>query len=423
MKGRLWEPFHIGRMDIKNRLVMAPMVTRYGSDDGFVTERSRDYYEARAKGGVGLVIVEATHVHRHGRYILNQLSLSDDRFIPGMRQLVEAVHRHGTKIAAQLHHGGREARSEFHGMPPAAPSPLAGFAGEVPSELSIDEITEIVGYFADAAVRAREAGFDGIELHGAHGYLIDQFLSPASNKRSDEYGGSLEHRTRFLLEVIEATKDAVGDDFPVWVRLNACEFGVEGETLEDGEKTAQMAEQAGMAAVHVSAWGPDAPFNITTATFKPAIMTDLAQGIKQVVNIPVIAVGRITPEVAEGIIEEGKADLIAIGKALLADPELPAKMGQGNFNDIKPCIICMGCIDSLRTPGVVGIRCSTTPALSRESELAISPVQKRKCVLVVGGGPSGMEAARVAALRGHEVTLWEKDIKLGGWEDSLSRQP
>ena len=402
-------------MELRNRIVMPPMVTRYGTEDGYVTERTKNYYEARARGGAALLIVEATYVHPQGRAFENQLGISNDKFITGMSQLVQVVHQRGAKIAIELHHGGREAKSALSGMQPVAPSPLAGMVGEIPRELTVDEVAEIIALFAEAALRAKKAGFDGVELHGAHSYLIDQFLSPSSNKRQDIYGGSLRNRTRFMVEVIEAVRDAVGEDYPVWCRINGKEYGkVDGTTLEDAQETARIAQNAGCDAIHVSAYGPKTPTNLTTATFTPAVIEDLAEGIKQAVTVPVIAVGRITPEAGERILEEGKADLIAIGKALLADPELPSKAASGRLEDITPCIVCMECRDDLRSTEVVGIRCSVNAALGREKECRILPAEKSRKVLVVGGGPAGMEAARVAALRGHKVTLWEKEPRLGG---------
>jgi 2,4-dienoyl-CoA reductase-like NADH-dependent reductase (Old Yellow Enzyme family)/thioredoxin reductase len=414
MSGKFWEPFRIGRMELKNRVVMPPMVTRYAADDGSVTERTKNYYEARARGGAGLIIVEATYVHRQGWAFLNQIGISDDKFIPGLKGLVDVVHRHGAKIAIQLHHGGREAKSTVNGLQPVSASPLPGMGGETPREMTVDEIAETVAYFADAALRAKTAGFDGVELHGAHGYLIDQFLSPNSNKRTDEYGGSVRNRARFFLEIIADVKEAVGDDYPVWCRMDGKEYGVEGITLEDAKKTARLVEEAGLEAIHVSSWGPASPVNRTTATFTPAVIEDLAAGIKKAVSIPVIAVGRITPEDAERILQAGKADLIAIGKAMLADAEWTNKVAAGRTDDITPCIICNGCRDDLRNPKLVGIRCSANATLGREKESEITPADKPKKVLVAGGGPAGMEAARVASLRGHKVMLWEKESHLGG---------
>ncbi|MQY81311.1 MAG: hypothetical protein GH158_03620, partial [Dehalococcoidia bacterium] len=291
MSGKLWEPIRIGRMELKNRVVMPPMVTRYAADDGFVTERIRDYYGARARGGAGLIIVEATYVHRQGWAFPNQLGISDDKFVTGMSELVDVVHKRGAKIGIQIHHGGRQTKEALGGLQPVAPSPLPMAGGEMPREMTVEEIAETVAYFAEAAIRAQKAGFDGVELHAAHGYLIDQFLSPTSNKRDDEYGGDLHRRARFLLEVIAAVKEAVGDDYPVWCRMDGKEYGVEGITLEDARQTARLAEDAGLAAIHVSAWGPESPTNRTTPTFTPVVIEDLAEGIKKVVSIPVIAVG------------------------------------------------------------------------------------------------------------------------------------
>jgi NADPH-dependent 2,4-dienoyl-CoA reductase/sulfur reductase-like enzyme len=288
-------------------------------------------------------------------------------------------------------------------------------AGEIPKELTTDEIAEIVSFYAQAALRAKKAGFDGVEMHGAHGYLIDQFLSPASNKRRDSYGGNLPKRARFLVEVIQAVKKAVGADYPVWVRMDGKEYGVEGGiTLEDAQETARIAQNAGVDAIHVSAWGPKSPNNLTTSPYTPAVLEELAVGIKKVVTVPVITVGKITPEAGERILEEGKADLIAIGRPLLADPEFANKVASGRLEDITPCIECMECRNDIRNFEVVGIRCSANATLGREEESKIIPARKPRKVLIVGGGPAGMEAARVTALRGHQVTLWEKESRLGG---------
>lgn len=415
MKSRLWEPFQMRQMELRNRIVMPPMVTRYGSEEGYVTERTRNYYEARAQGGAGLIIIEATYIHPVGQSFANQLGISDDRFIPGMTELVQAIHKHGAKAAVQLIHGGREASSQLTRMQLVAPSRLPGSSGEMPRELTVDEIAQTAAFFAEAALRVKKAGFDGVEIHGAHGYLIDQFLSRSANKRQDAYGGDLRHRARFLVEVIKAVKVAVGEKYPVWCRINGRQYGVEGgATLEEAQETARMAQNAGADAIHVTAYGPTSPVNFTTAIFRPAILEDLAEGIKKAISVPVIAVGRFTPEAGERILEQGKADLIAIGKGLLADPELPRKVAAGKLEDINPCILCMGCRDSLRSTTVVGIQCHVNPVLGREGEYKIVPAKKSKRVLVVGGGPAGMEAARVAALRGHQVTLYEKEDRLGG---------
>ena len=393
--------------------MMPPMVVRYASDDGYITERTKNYYAARARGGVALIIVEATYVHPQGHAFANQIGISDDKFISGLSGLTQAVHRHGAKIAIQLHHGGREAASKLSGMPIVAPSPLPGMIGEMPKELTVGEIKEIVNAFARAAVRAKKAGFDGVELHGAHAYLIAQFLSSLSNQRRDSYGGSVQNRARFMAEVIKAVREAVGRDYPVWIRIDGKEYGVEGITLKDAQETARIAQSAGVNAIHVSAYGPKAPTNLNMPTFTPAVLEELAEGVKKVVTVPIITVGKITPEAGERLLKEGKADLIAIGKTFLADPEFLSKVAAKRLDDITPCIDCMHCRDDIRNP-VVGIRCSVNATLGKEEEFKIVPAKKPRKVLVVGGGPAGMEAARVAALRGHRVTLWEKGTRLGG---------
>ncbi len=414
-KRLLWEPFQLGKMELRNRIVMPPMVTRYGDEHGNVTERTLNYYQARARGGASLIIVEATFVHKQGHAFANQLGICDDGFLPGLSRMVEVIHRHGAKAAIQLHHGGRTAKSVLSGVSPVAPSPLPIPGGEMPREITVQEIGDAVASFASAATRAGQAGFDGVEIHGAHGYLIDQFLSASSNQRRDDYGGSLPNRQRFLLEVIKAVKEAVGNDLTVWCRINGREYGVEnGTSPEDAQDTARQAQTAGIDAIHVSGFGPAAPNNLTTPGFVTGVIMDVVEGVKQVVGVPVIGVGRISPEAGEEILETGRADLIAIGKALLADPDLPAKTAAGREEDITPCIVCNSCRDDLRLPDVVGIRCSVNAALGREAESQITPAGKPKNVLIVGGGPAGMEAARAAAVRGHRVTLYEKDTRLGG---------
>ncbi len=283
-------------------------------------------------------------------------------------------------------------------------------------EMSRSDIAELVEMFAAAADRARRAGFDAVEIHAAHGYIVSSFLSPATNKREDEYGGPLENRGRLLVEVIRAVKGRVGADFPVWCRLDAKEFRTEnGITVEEGRRAAELAEAAGADAIHVSAYADptsgvaftDAPLVHQACGYVP-----LAEGIKKRVKVPVIAVGRIEPEEAEAILRAGKADFIAMGRKLLADPELPVKLGEGRPEDVRPCIYCYTCV------GKIFLNqsncCAVNPATGREAEFEIEPAETPRRVLVVGGGPAGMEAARVAALRGHRVTLCEKSERLGG---------
>ena len=410
----LCQPFKMGGMTLKNRMVMPPMVVRYATADGYITDRTKDYYEARARGGAGLLIQEATYVHPMGQILANEPGISDDKYIPRLRELTRVVHQHGARIAIQLVHGGRAALLP-EGVQPFGPSPIAAAGRAVPKEMTGVEIAEVVKYFAEAAIRAKRAGYDGVEVHGAHNYLIDQFISPASNRRKDEYGGSIENRARLLVQVIKAVREATGDGFPVWCRINGKEFGVQGgETLEDAKEVARMAESAGAIAIHVSAFGPASPINLTTPVFTPAVIAELASGIKASVSIPVIAVGRMTPEAGEELLSQGKVDLIAFGRALFADPELPNKICAGRLEEIRPCILCFRCRDDMLSKTVVGVGCSVNVTMGDEASSRITRAHESKTVLVVGGGPAGMEAARVAALRGHHVSLWELEPDLGG---------
>lgn len=408
-------PFRLGPLTLRNRLVFAPITTQYADERGRVTEKITSHYEARARGGVGVVVVEATYVEPVGHVFVNQLGIHDDSLVEGLRELSTAIKRHGSVAAIQLHHGGRMARSEVTGMQPMAPSALAAPRGETPREMSTDDIKATVRSFVRAAERAQEAGFGAVEIHGAHSYLIDSFISGASNKRADAYGGSLENRARFLVDIIKGVKAATGPGFPVWVRMNGREYGVEGgTTLEEAVRVAKFAETAGVDAVHVSAFGPATPTNRTTAVFKPAVIEDLAAAMKRSLSVPVIAVGRITPSAGDRMIEEGCADLLAVGKGLLADADMPRKLAAGREDRIVPCIVCMHCRDTLFRPETVGIRCQVNPRLGRDDEPEPSETTTPKRVLVVGGGPAGMVAAATAAERGHGVTLWERRASTGG---------
>jgi len=403
-------------MKLKNRIVMPPMITNYGSQDGYVTERLKDYYEERAKGGVSMVIVEPFCIDFPvGRRLGPQLLIDGDSFIPGLGELAQVMKKHGARAIAQFQHAGRNTSSSLTGLQPIAPSAIAQPGGELPRELAVGEIKDIVAKFAKAAERAKKAGFDGVEIHGAHGYLIAQFLSLASNKRKDEYGGSLENRARLLIEILKATKESVGSDYPVWSRINGEESGVDDAfTLDEAKELARMLQDAGADAVHVSEmiWG------IPPGTLPPmdqalGSIVHLAAEIKKAVTIPVIAVKRIEPELGERILQEGKVDFVAIGRALIADPELPNKVASGRLDDIRPCLACNTCVFPVQK-SVDAVRCMVNATVGREREYRISPAAKSKKVVVIGGGPAGMEAARVASLRRHQVTLYDRGQKLGG---------
>lgn len=420
---KLYESGRIGSMEVRNRLVMPPMGTNMATPDGEVTENILSYYKERAKGGVGLIIVETTCVDAPaGKTTAFQLAIDNDRFIPGLSHLAETIHRHGAKTVLQLQHGGRGTRSSITGIQPVAPSPIpmpygtqVGYEGEMPRELTVAEIKELVRKYAGAAQRARKAGFDGVEIHSTGYYLVAQFLSSTANIRHDEYGGSLRNRARFLIEIISAVREAVGRDYPLLCKISAMEIGPgAGLTPDEGQQVARMAEEAGADALEIAAmlWGIIPRMSPPTGERSGGLLAFM-DGLKKAVRIPLIAAGRITPELGEKALQENKADFIAIGKGLIADPELPAKVAAGRVDEIRPCIGCLRCIDNQTIKGK-GIMCSVNAAVGRERVSDIRPAQKSKNVLVIGGGPAGMEAARVAALRGHQVTLYEKQSRLGG---------
>ena len=421
---KLLEPIKIGVMQLRNRIVMPAMGTNYADRDGAVTDRLLNYYIERAKGGVGLIIIEVTCVDSPiGKTIAHQLCIHDDSLISGLGALASSIQAHGAKAAVQLHHAGRRAHSKISGLQPVGASAVACYGGETPKALTAKEIKEIVGKFVQGARRAKEAGFDAVEIHCAHGYLIHQFLSPLTNKRTDGYGGELRNRARFAREVIHGIRREIGESYPVSVRISGDEFMPGGLTLAGGKIIAQELQQAGASLVHVSAGGTPSSIeeymaqknsSIPDMSFPRGCFVHLAQGIKESVDIPVIAVGRINePDLAEEILRLGKADLVSMGRALIADPEMPRKIQEGSWGSIRRCIACMTCAEKIlveQSPMV----CTVNPAAGKEKESRIAKANTPKEVLVIGGGPAGMEAARVLALRGHRVTLMEKNNQLGG---------
>jgi NAD(H)-dependent 7beta-hydroxy-3-oxo-delta4-cholenoic acid oxidoreductase len=416
---QLFSPIQIAGMELRNRIVMAPMGTLLSGDDGVVSQRLIDYYEARARGGVGLITFEVATVDQKFPYTPNGAGLWDDGQIPAFKKLTDVVHSHGAKIQPQIIHPGPESLSFlFTATQPVGPSALMSLSTkQICRELSVDEIENIVDQFGEAARRAREAGCDSIEFHCAHAYLLaGSFLSPLRNRRTDAYGGSLEGRLKFPLDVIRCMKERAGSDFPISVRISGDEYAPGGRNLEDTQLIAPIFVDAGVNAFHVSAGSfPLANWRVIPPTgTPPGINRKLSAAIKQVVDVPVMVVGRINdPLVAEDILEKGDADMVVLGRALLADPELPNKAKQGRLEDITPCIGCsQGCLGRIMTGQ--SLSCVINPTVTREKEMTITPAAEPRRVLVAGGGPGGLEAARVAALRGHQVTLCEKDIKLGG---------
>jgi 2,4-dienoyl-CoA reductase (NADPH2) len=444
MYEHLKSPGRIGPIELRNRIAMAGMGVEVCEEDGFVGDRMIAYYEERARGGVGLVITEVGAVaYPKGATTAHQIGLSDDKYIPGLSKLARAVHRHGAKVAAQLVHHGKVARLDtiqgreilmpsepaFHGamdmMSDLAPDEvqalLAAFGGAAPKirPASKQDIAWLVEQFAAAAGRLAEAGFDGVELHAAHGYILSEFLSPAWNRRDDEYGGSRENRARLLQEVIRACKERTGDGFAVWCRIDAEEFRTPGGiTLEDAKVTARLAEEAGAQAINVSAYADSTcggAFTEAPLVHKPAGYVANARAIKACVGIPVIAVGRIEPEVGDELIRDGGADIIAMARKMLADPHVARKICEGRPEDVRPCVYCYTCVEQPFFDRRV--KCAVNPVVANELELhdiETTRAVDRKRVVIVGGGPAGQEAARVAALRGHDVTLLEKASQLGG---------
>jgi 2,4-dienoyl-CoA reductase-like NADH-dependent reductase (Old Yellow Enzyme family)/NADPH-dependent 2,4-dienoyl-CoA reductase/sulfur reductase-like enzyme len=440
----LSSPAFIGKLQLKNKIVMAPMGSNFAGDDGHTTEQLESYYEERAKGGVGLIILETSDRKlQAGASMTYMIGFSKDEFVSDLKSLTQRVHQHGAKIAAQLNHSGKIAQEDtiagrpipVPSIPKSQPSDMFGLLtqdeimnfikaggpdGKGPRyhELTIGEIKEEIGNFAKAAKRAKMANFDAVEVHAGHGYLISSFLSPAVNKRIDEYGGTPEKRARFLVEVIEAIKREVSDDFPVLVRLDANEYRIEGGiTPKDFLITSMLAEKAGADALDVSSYGNTSKgiaFTEAPLVHEPGGFLKFARMAKEKVSIPIIAVGRVELDVAENGLKNNDFDFVAMGRKLLADPGLPDKILSGQEHLIRPCIYCYVCVSQIfiNKP----MMCAVNSQLGNEhrNEKIIYSTARQKNILVVGAGPSGMEAARLLAMQGHHVEVWEKDKDLGG---------
>lgn len=426
----LFESIKIGGVELRNRIVMAPIATHLATEDGAISQRQINYYTERAKGGVGLVITESCCVRDDGRRKKYRLSISEDKLIPGFKRLARSVHNFGAKIAMQLHHGGRLCTprdiNEFPIAASSCPCPLTGgdfFIGNIARVLKKGEIKELVQCFGEGARRAYEAEFDLIQIHAGHGYLINNFLSPESNNREDEYGGSLENRIRFLIETIDCVKRKTKGKLPIMVRFDGAEFIPGGYGLEEAEIIAKKLEENGVDEINITAGNHgSAEWTIQPAEFLEGCLAYLSEQIKRHVNIPVSTVGKINaPFFAERLLKERKADLIYFGRALLADPELPIKSKQGRIGEIRKCICCMNCVS--RISQGVDINCSVNAQAGREKEFTISPSSHVKKIVIIGGGPAAMEAARVLSLRGHKVTLFEKNNELGGLINIASIPP
>ena len=431
---KLFQPIKIGGIEIKNRIVMAPITTHY-ANRGYVTSKMVDYYEKRAAGGVGLITVEDGIVdYPLGNNTYNPLSVDDDKYIPKLKKLSDTIKKYGCVSMLQLSHAGRRAGrlspktgrlDATGGKIPIAPSALAHpVPGHVvPIPMNRQEIGKVIEKFGRAAMRSVEAGFEMIGLHCAHMYLCGQFLSPWSNKRKDEYGGSITNRLRFVLCVIKEIRENVGNDIPIVCRINGQE-PEGGNSVFELQKIALALEKAGVNSLHVSVgfgyvlWEKNfLPAEAPIGTAEGCIVS-LSENIKKAVSIPVIAVNKIRHVgYAEDILIKNRADMIALGRPLLADPEWPNKAMKNKYKDIRPCVsCCQGCVGGMEKERPV--TCLVNPALGKEKkmELNLKAVVKSnlKKILVIGAGPAGIQCAIVAALRGHKVTIWEKEEKLGG---------
>jgi len=411
---------------------MAPMNNDYAGAGGEVTLQVIDYFAERARGGVGAIITSAAAVDARAKKRVGELCIYSDDFIDGLNGLTTVIHNEGAKIFLQIIHVGRELASNTTvkvPYEPVGPSALVHpLTGEPCHELTIDEIHEIQNKFIQAAQRAEKAGFDGVEIHGAHGYLITQFTNPFTNRRTDEYGGGLEGRMRFPLEIAKGIREKVSDHFILCYRLNVNEFFEPGIPLQIEESLALAKEISKFVdLIHVSTGGTGTPQStrkvIPLMSEPRGCYVPLASAVKKAVNVPVICVGRITtPEIAESILARGDADMVAVGRGLITDPHWVNKTKKGDMDEIRRCVGCnQGCIEYLALEKK--ITCLHNPAVGKERELALTPAKEKKKVLIVGGGVGGMEAARVAALRGHQVEIWEKSDTLGGNANLASVTP
>ncbi len=409
---KLFEPIEVGGMKIKNRIVMPAVGSNFWTYAGEVTDKLLEFYRERAKNGVGFVVVGVAKIEPQ---FFGGLAIHDDSTIPDLKKLSDIFHAYDVRCAVQLWHPGRYEISFGDSEPVSAsdiPSPI--FMKRKPRALTVSEIHRIQDEFADAALRAKKAGFDAVELICSAGYLISQFLSPATNKRTDEYGGSLENRTRFAVEIIEKIREKCGKDFPVGCRISGDEFVEDGNTLEDMKEIAKILDRAGAAYFNVTAGWHESRKPLITMFVPRGAFVYLAEEIRKAVSVPIIASNRInTPELAERILAEGKADMVSMMRALLADPELPKKAMEGKLDEIRVCVACnQGCMDYAFQGKP--ITCLVNPAVGREAEFRDLKAERKKRVVVVGGGPAGCKAAEMLAEKGHEVILFEKTDSLGG---------
>lgn len=411
----MFSPIQIGTVTVPNRFVVPPMGNNFANTDGSLSDRSRDYYAARAKGGFGLITIESTVVYQEAKGGPRKPCLFSDDTVESFRQVTDACHAYGAKVSIQLQHAGPEGNSALTGYPLKAASAVPAAQGrEIPEAVSNEEIYRIIECYGDAARRAQQAGIDMVEVHCAHGYLVSTFISQRTNHRTDEFGGCFENRMRLPRLIIENIRRKAGGNLPILCRINASDEVEGGQSVQDAAAVAAYLEQeCGVDAIHVTRavhlhdefmWAP----GVTHGGFN----ADLVSEIKRAVSVPVIAVGRFTePQYAELLVKQGRADLIAFGRQSIADPELPNKARNGQLEELCPCIGCLlGCVPNMFAGKP--ITCAVNPCVGREADL--KPAAQHKQVVVIGGGPGGLYAAWACAVRGHQVTLLEKDSELGG---------
>lgn len=411
----MFSPIQIGTVTVPNRFVVPPMGNNFANTDGTLSDRSAAYYEARAKGGFGLITIESTVVYSEAKGGPRKPCLFTDDTVDSFQRTIDRCHRYGAKVSIQLQHAGPEGNSKLTGFPLKAASPMASHCGgEIPEAMPTEEVYRLIECYGDAAARAQKAGVDMVEVHCAHGYLVSTFISARTNKRTDEFGGCFENRMRLPRLIIENIRKKTGGNLPILCRINARDEGEGGVTVQDAAVIASYLEQeCGVNAIHVSRsihlhdefmWAP----NNTHGGFNADLVTE----IKKAVSVPVITVGRYTePQYAEILVREGRADLVAFGRQSIADPELPLKARTGQLETLTPCIACLlGCVPNMLAGRP--ITCAMNPTVGREAEIVPAEVSKR--VVVIGGGPGGLYAAWMCAKRGHQVTLLEKSEELGG---------
>ncbi len=413
----IFEPLKIGTMEVPNRLMVPAMAGNLAEDDCTAGERMIRYYAEKSKGGFGLITIEVTAVSPEGRAAIRQPGLWCDEQIEGYRKLADAIHQYGGKISVQLHHAGRQTLPIVNGnLEIISSSPLpCPFCQVIPRELSTGETYEMIEKFVDAAERAYKAGVDAVEVHGAHGYLIAQYMSSYSNRRVDEFGGNFENRMRFPRLIIEGIRHKLGNAYPIIFRLSGEEKTTGGRTITESRAVAKVMEEAGVNAINVSSgtygsmewiWG--------ASDSAPGYMAEFAKEIKQSVSVPVFTVGRVNdPYYADEIVASGRADMVAIGRQSITDPHFANKALTGKLDEIAPCIGChQGCTEKVLQSEC--LTCVVNPFAGHEADWKITPTENAKKIMVVGGGPAGLQAAWILAKRGHKVSLYEKNNVLGG---------